>query len=374
MNLFRQKIDRIKNNPKMTLPRDFHFNPFSYLVLGIFLIAGVLLQYQLSRMPLDTLIALAGSLIGQAVLLSMLPLWSMLLVLQIIFWMVLVSGMATEWYPALEPLVEIPWLLGGFGSLGLLIACSVTLVAHWDKVVILRFGKFRKVHGPGLFILQPLADRIAAFVDTRIRATDFSAEKTLPRDTVPVHVDALAFWMIWDAQKAVLEVENYVEAVILSAQTALRESIGKYDLATILSEREALGKEIQEILDAKTNPWGISILSVEFTDIIIPQELEDAMSKQAQAERERQSRVILSTAEEEIAEKFVAAAEKYKASPTAMQLRAMNMVYEGIRHNKGSMMILPSSALDGMNLGTVMGTAAMNKSLRDETREEENNG
>ena len=154
-------------------------------------------------------------------------------------------------------------------------------------------GRFQKVHGPGLFLLLPLLDRTAAFVDTRIRATDFSAEKTLTRDTVPVHVDALAFWMIWDAKQAILEVENYLEAVILSAQTALRDSIGKYDLATLLSERDELGKEIQKILDTKTNPWGVTILSIEITDIIIPKELEDSLSKQAQAERERKSRVIL---------------------------------------------------------------------------------
>jgi len=363
MNLFRQRIDRVKNNPKLTLPRDFHYNPFSYLMLGIFLVAGVLVQHYLTGMNLTTLVTIAGSLIGQAILLTLLPVWSIMLILQIIFWLVLSADIMNEVYnlPALN---GIPWILGIFGTIGMLISCSTSLVAHWDKVVILRFGKFKKVHGPGLFMLMPLVDRIAAFVDTRIRATDFSAEKTLTKDTVPVHVDALAFWMIWDAQKAVLEVENYIEAVILSAQTALRDSIGKYDLATILSERESLGKEIQEILDAKTNPWGISIMSVEFTDIIIPQELEDAMSKQAQAERERQSRVILGSAEEEIADKFVAAANKYEASPSAMQLRAMNMVYEGIRQNS-SMMILPSSALDGMNLGTVMGAQALTNQKND---------
>lgn len=357
MNLFRQRIDRVKNNPSITLSRDFHFNPFSYLLLGVFLIAGVLVQHFFTGMDLTTLVAIAGSLIGQAIILTLLPIWSVMLIFQILFWLVLSADIMNEVYN-LTALNGIPWILGLFGTGGMLLACSTSLISHWDKVVILRFGKFKKVHGPGLFMLMPLVDRIAAFVDTRIRATDFSAEKTLTKDTVPVHVDALAFWMIWDAQKAVLEVENYIEAVILSAQTALRDSIGKYDLATILSERESLGKEIQEILDAKTNPWGISIMSVEFTDIIIPQELEDAMSKQAQAERERQSRVILGSAEEEIADKFVAAANKYEASPTAMQLRAMNMVYEGIRQNS-SMMILPSSALDGMNLGTVMGAQAL---------------
>jgi regulator of protease activity HflC (stomatin/prohibitin superfamily) len=200
-------------------------------------------------------------------------------------------------------------------------------------------------------------------VDTRIRATDFSAEKTLTSDTVPVHVDGLAFWMIWDAKRAILEVENFVEAVTLSAQTALRESIGNHDLNTLLTERRTLYKEIQNILDAKTNSWGITILSVEFTDINIPQGLEDAMSRRAQAERERQSRVILGTAEVEIAQKFAEASESYKDNETALHLRAMNMIYEGIRQ-KGSMILLPASALDSMNLGTVMGTAALQNQMK----------
>ena len=178
--------------------------------------------------------------------------------------------------------------------------------------------------------------------------------------------------MIWDAQKAVLEVENYLEAVTLSAQTALRDSIGRHDLASLLSEREELGNEIQQALDAKTNPWGVSIMSVEITDIIIPKELENAMSKRAQAERERQSRVILSNAEVEIAEKFELAAEKYSNNPTAFQLRAMNMVYEGLRQNN-SMMLMPSSALDNMNLGTVMGTQAMNEINKLKSGNKENN-
>ena len=178
--------------------------------------------------------------------------------------------------------------------------------------------------------------------------------------------------MIWDAQKAVLEVENYLEAVTLSAQTALRDSIGRHDLASLLSEREELGNEIQQALDAKTNPWGVSIMSVEITDIIIPKELENAMSKRAQAERERQSRVILSNAEVEIAEKFEQAAEKYSNNPTAFQLRAMNMVYEGLRQNN-SMMLMPSSALDNMNLGTVMGTQAMNEINKLKSSKKENN-
>jgi regulator of protease activity HflC (stomatin/prohibitin superfamily) len=195
-------------------------------------------------------------------------------------------------------------------------------------------------------------------------------------DTVPVHVDALCFWMIWDAQKAILEVENYIEAVTLSAQTALRDSIGHHDLHTLLSDRRELSLEIQKVLDGKTNSWGISILSVEFTEIIIPQELEDAMSKQAQAERERKSRVILSQAEVEVAREFKKAADIYRDDPTALQIRSMNMVYDGLKQKKGSLMVLPSSALDQMNLGTVMGMQAQKeiKEMEEKIRETEIEG
>ncbi|RKX78332.1 MAG: hypothetical protein DRP60_05555, partial [Spirochaetes bacterium] len=187
--------------------------------------------------------------------------------------------------------------------------------------------------------------------------TDFSAEKSLTVDTVPVHVDALAFWMIWDAEKAVLEVQDFEQAVILSAQTALRSSIGSNTLTSLLCERERLGTEIQKLVDAKTNPWGITIISVEFKEILVPKELEDALSRQAQAEREREARVILGSTEAEIADSFSKAAEVYKNDPTALQLRGMNMIYESIR-NKGGLVLVPSSALNSMNLGTVLGAAA----------------
>jgi regulator of protease activity HflC (stomatin/prohibitin superfamily) len=193
-------------------------------------------------------------------------------------------------------------------------------------------------------------------VDTRIRVTDFSAEKSLTRDTVPVHVDALAFWMIWDPEKAILEVENFEQAVTLSAQTALRASIGSNDLTTLLSERDRLGTEIQQIVDSKTNPWGITIISVEFKEILIPKDLEDALSREAQAEREHASRVILGSTEAEIAQSFKEAANSYRDDPVALQLRAMNMVYESMR-NKGGLVLVPASSLESMNLGTVLGTA-----------------
>jgi len=225
---------------------------------------------------------------------------------------------------------------------------------------LLRFGKFRALRKPGLFAILPVVDKVAQFVDQRIRVTDFSAETTLTADTVPVNVDAIAFWMVWDAEKAVLEVEEFAQAVSLSAQTALRNAIGKHELASLLSERDRLGAEIQEVLDDKTNAWGITTQSVEIRDIIIPKGLEDAMSRQAQAERERQSRIILGTAETEIAEKFSQASEQYQDNPIALHLRAMNMVYEGLRQ-KGSMIIVPSSAVETMGLGALGGLTSFGR-------------
>ena len=227
---------------------------------------------------------------------------------------------------------------------------------------MLRFGKFRGLRGSGLFVLLPVIDKVANYVDQRIRVTDFKAETTLTKDTVPVNVDAIAFWMVWDAEKCVLEVENYGDAVSLSAQTGLRDAIGKHELGDMLSHRDRLGKEIQQVLDEKTNAWGITVQSVEIRDIIIPKALEDAMSRKAQAERERQSRIILSKAETEIAEKFADASAHYKNNPAALHLRAMNMVFEGLKQ-KGSMIIVPSTAVETMGLGALGGLTAFDRIL-----------
>jgi hypothetical protein len=251
-----------------------------------------------------------------------------------------------------------PWITGvaGAGALVLLLALRVSL--QWDRGVLLRLGRFHGLKGPGVFWLVPFIDRIARYVDMRIRATEFYSESTLTKDTVPVNVDAIVFWMVWDAQKAVLEVENYYRAIVLSAQTALRDTIGTHTLAEMLTQRESLGKVLQEVLDRKTNAWGITVQSVEIRDVIIPQGLEDAMSKQAQAERERQARIILGTAETEIASKFVEAARPYQNNPVAIHLRAMNMLYEGLKE-KGSMIIVPSTAVESMNLGALGGLTAL---------------
>ncbi len=251
-----------------------------------------------------------------------------------------------------------PWVLVGTGALALLVLLSLRIALQWDRAVVLRLGRFEALRGPGVFFLVPFIDRVARYVDMRIRATEFFSERTLTRDTVPVNVDAICFWLIWDAQKAVLEVESYYRAIVLSAQTALREVIGTHTLAEMLTHRDTLGKELQEMLDKKTNPWGISVQSVEIRDVIIPEALENAMSMQAQAERERQARIILGTAETEIAAKFVEAALPYQNNPVAVHLRAMNILYEGLKQN-GSLIVVPSTAVDSMNLGAIGGMAAL---------------
>jgi regulator of protease activity HflC (stomatin/prohibitin superfamily) len=235
---------------------------------------------------------------------------------------------------------------------------SLRIALQWDRAVVLWLGRCQGLRGPGVFWIVPFFNQIARYVDMRIRATEFFSESTLTRDTVPVNVDAIVFWMVWDAQKAVLEVENYYRAIVLSAQAALRDTIGTHTLEEMLTQREKLGKALQDVLERKTNSWGITVQSVEIRDVIIPPGLEDAMSKQAQAERERQARIILGTAETEIASKFVEAAKPYQNNPVAVHLRAMNMLYEGLKE-KGSMIIVPSSAVESMNLGVMGGLAAL---------------
>ncbi len=259
-----------------------------------------------------------------------------------------------DWFTFNLPTVLITVFLGVYTLLGLKIA------KEWERALVLRLGKFSRLKGPGMFFIIPLIDNIAQVVDMRIRATDFASESTLTKDTVPVNVDAICFWMVWDAKKAILEVEAYYLAIVLSAQTALRDIIGTHELADMLTHRGELGKRLREMLDEKTNPWGITVQSVEIRDIIIPKDLEDAMSKQAQAERERQARIILGTAETEIAEKFAQAAKQYESNPVAMHLRGMNMLFEGLKE-KGSMIIVPSSALETMNLGAIGGLAALSQ-------------
>jgi regulator of protease activity HflC (stomatin/prohibitin superfamily) len=242
--------------------------------------------------------------------------------------------------------------------LGLYLLFAIKVVRQWEKVALLRLGRYVGLRGPGIFHIIPVVETLSSFVDQRVRVASVTAESTLTRDTVPVNVDAIVCWMVWNAEKAILEVENFFDAINLSAQTALRESIGRHELAQMITERETLGRELQRILDEKTNPWGITVHSVEVRDLRIPQGLEDAMSRQAQAERERQARIILGHAETEISNSFVQAAAAYAENPVALHLRAMNMLNEAIKE-KGSMVIVPSSAVETMGLGGTLATASL---------------
>jgi regulator of protease activity HflC (stomatin/prohibitin superfamily) len=250
-------------------------------------------------------------------------------------------------------------LIVGF-LLGLYLLNAIKVVRQWEKAVKLRLGHYVGLCGPGLFFIVPVLETLSQFVDQRVRVASVTAESTLTRDTVPVDVDAIVFWLVWNAEKAILEVENYLDAIALSAQTALRESIGRHELAQMITDREALGRELQRILDEKTTAWGITVQSVEVRDVRIPQGLQDAMSRQAQAERERQARIILGRAETEISENFVQAASAYAENPTALHLRAMNMLYEAIKE-RGSMVIVPSSAVETMGLGGSLAATALAK-------------
>jgi regulator of protease activity HflC (stomatin/prohibitin superfamily) len=237
---------------------------------------------------------------------------------------------------------------------------AIKVVDQWEKVALLRFGRYRGLRGPGAFLIVPIVDTLSRYVDQRVRVTTVSAESALTRDTVPVNVDAIIFWLVWNAEKSILEVEDFMQAISLGSQTALRESIGRHHLAEMITEREMLGHELQKILDEKTTPWGITVQSVEIRDVRIPQALENAMSQQAQAERERQARVILGDAEVQVSEKFAEAAKVYAENPVALHLRGMNMLYEAMRE-KGSMVIVPSSAVETMGLGGTLAATAVAK-------------
>ncbi len=261
---------------------------------------------------------------------------------------------------AATSLLHQPWPFVAGAALGTYLLFSIKIIQQWEKVALLRLGRYVGLRGPGWFHIIPIVETLSPYVDQRVRVANVSAESTLTRDTVPVNVDAIVFWLVWNAEKSILEVENFVEAINMSAQTALRESIGRHELAQMITERETMGRELQRILDEKTNPWGITVQSVEIRDVRIPQALEDAMSRQAQAERERQARIILGQAETEISDSFVKAASAYAENPVALHLRAMNMLYEAIKE-RGSMVIVPSSAVETMGLGGNLATVALAK-------------
>jgi regulator of protease activity HflC (stomatin/prohibitin superfamily) len=256
---------------------------------------------------------------------------------------------------------SLGWIIGEvvvLNLVGVYILNAYKIANQWEKAIVLRLGRFQGLRGPGPFWIIPIADAIPSWIDHRVMVTPFTAERTLTKDTVPVDVDAVLFWVVWDAEKAALEVEDYQAAIAWAAQTALREIIGQMELADILVGRAKMDAELQRIIDQRTTPWGVTVQSVEIRDVVIPTALEDAMSRQAQAERERQARVILGESERQIADSFAQAAESYRDNPTALHLRGMNMLFEGLKE-RGAMIIVPSSAVDSMNLGGVMGMASM---------------
>jgi regulator of protease activity HflC (stomatin/prohibitin superfamily) len=253
------------------------------------------------------------------------------------------------------------WIIGQavvLNLIGIYVLAGFKIADQWQKAIVLRLGRFTGLKGPGPFWIIPIVDAVPVWVDHRVMVTPFTAERTLTRDTVPVDVDAVLFWVVWDAEKAALEVEDYQAAIAWAAQTALREIIGQMDLADILVGRARMDRDLQKIIDERTTPWGVTVQSVEIRDIVIPQELEDAMSRQAQAERERQARVILGESEKQIAQSFADASEAYLNNPTALHLRAMNMLFEGLKE-KGALVIVPSSAVDTMNLGGLSGVTSL---------------
>jgi regulator of protease activity HflC (stomatin/prohibitin superfamily) len=244
--------------------------------------------------------------------------------------------------------------------IGVILMQAARVAKQWERAVVLRLGRFIGLRGPGLFWIVPFIDRVSSWIDQRTITTSFAAEQTLTSDTVPVNVDAVLFWMVHDAQKAALEVQDYAQAVSWAAQTALRDIIGRTALADLLRGREQIEAELQHLIDQRSNPWGVTVSSVEMRDVVIPVALQDAMSREAQASREKAARVILGQAEMEIAHSFQEAAKSYHNNPTALHLRAMNMLYEGLKE-KGALMLIPSSAVESMGMGGMLGAAALNQ-------------
>ena len=274
-----------------------------------------------------------------------------------------VVGLALLAIPIIAGLVvtlntDNPYPVIGGLLVGIVLMQSPRIAQQWERAIILRLGRFQSMKGPGLFWIVPFVDRIPTWIDQRTITTSFAAEQTLTSDTVPVNVDAVLFWMVHDAQKAALEVQNYTQTVSWAAQTALRDIIGRTTLTDLLRGRERIESELQQLIDQRSNPWGVTVSSVEMRDVVIPGALQDAMSREAQAAREKQARIILGQAEMEIAHSFQEAAKAYQQNPTALHLRAMNMLYEGLKE-KGALMLIPSSAVESMGMGGLMGAAAL---------------
>ena len=283
----------------------------------------------------------------------------------LIFFLIVIPGGWAAWTLSGMDIPTTVWATIWIGIVAIVIASAFKVADQWEKAVVLRLGKYLGLNGPGPFLIVPIVDRVAYWIDLRIITTTFTAEKTLTKDTVPVDVEAVLFWKVVNSEKAALAVENYKTAITWASQTALREVIGKSMLADMLENRAKLDKELQGIIDLRTEQWGVNISSVEIRDILIPQELQNAMSMQAQAERERQARVILGDSEKQVAQKFEEAAKTYQNNPTALHLRAMNMLFEGLKTGSPTLVIVPATALNTMNLGDTTGLVALAQNLEE---------
>jgi regulator of protease activity HflC (stomatin/prohibitin superfamily) len=268
----------------------------------------------------------------------------------------LLAGLSLGWVLSVQQ--RNPFWLAAGAALGVMCALSPRVANQWERAIVLRLGRYIGSRGPGLFWIIPFVEGVSAWIDQRTITTSFDAEQTLTSDTVPVNVDAVLFWVVHDPEKAALEVQDYANAVSLAAQTALRDIIGRTSLTELLRGRERIEGELQALIDQRSNPWGVTVQSVEMRDVVIPGSLQDAMSREAQASREKQARVILAQAETEIAALFEEASKSYLNNPTALHLRAMNMLYEGLKE-KGALMLIPSSAVESMGMGGLMGAAAL---------------
>jgi len=292
----------------------------------------------------------------------------------LIFFVIVAIGAALTYALSRSPAgIEIIWPVACTLFIAIVISSSIKVADQWNKAVVLRLGRFQSLRGPGLFFIIPVIDNIPYWIDIRVIATAFTAEKTLTKDTVPVNVDAVLFWKVIDAKKAALDVADYRNAINWASQTALRDVIGKTMLSEMLEGRDRISEQLQKIIDERTEPWGINVISVEVKDVLIPSALEDAMSMQAQAERERQARVILGDSERQVAEKFSDAARSYADNPTALHLRAMNMLYEGLKSNS-TIVIVPSTALESMQLGGLAGMTALTLGLEKERSKKAKDG
>ncbi|MBZ5497383.1 MAG: slipin family protein [Acidobacteriia bacterium] len=280
----------------------------------------------------------------------------------LIFLVVILAGLGIAIYVN-NPVYAVAAVLLAF-----LLARAPQIAKQWERAIVLRLGKYHLRQGPGLFWIVPFIDTISAWIDQRTITTSFAAEQTLTSDTVPVNVDAVLFWMVYDPEKAALEVQNYMQAVSWAAQTALRDIIGRTSLTDLLRGRERIEEELQKLIDERSNPWGITVQSVEMRDVVIPEALQDAMSREAQAAREKQARVILGEAERDIAHLFNEASRSYQENPTALHLRAMNMLYEGLKE-KGALMLVPSTAVESMGMGGLLGAAALRQTQLSEKKE-----